>query len=1165
MKRRKPAAFAAVVVTVACLVPQLEAQTGVRAVRKLGKDAAANQTATLLLEAYNPDGSAVTPSQFGNYTNFVPTNLWGIYLNYGVFPLGTAPATAQVGSAPSYVTQNGVQYVSFTVPSGEALYFTCLWQAPAIGTVFMRADNAGQGYATASNQTQVLEIPYQFALSEFNTAKQIASQYSASGYQFSADSQALLSQASAAVSRATSASTPSARAIASYAALAIVMPLKERLVLEISDASVSAMTPGRPFVLNYEGIGGWDDEANLPNYERAQRVGFGQVLLVVDWTVVSPAPGQYNWSVMDEQMDEAVALGYGVALTVNQALSNMPAWVQNLSFSALETLYYQNAQAVVARYQSKLAAIYPIAETELATNGYSLAQLAQLVSQSIAGAKSVLPSMPMGYYASAAAYVGYQLNPMTSNCGCISSLDFLTYLTQNGVVPDYVGLEMQYGTIFSPLDLQRFFELLSTYHQATNLPIMIGETGYSSRAQDYGSQAPYYWHGGLTDAAQAEWASDVLRVAYGLPFVPGLFWEHVAGGDNITAAEAQTCSCLTGEVSSMLGTDLFRSDASPKPAYFVFQSFVNTVLDSKPNSLAPVITATAPSAYIGAVGGTSVDFTVTAEDPGGNSLTWTWSVNGSVVANAFDSSFYWQVPLNASGAYVVGVSVSNGFRSTQTTWQVSVAPGRQLTILFDESHSEMNTISSEVAVQLNPQNPGSVCFCELSEYLSQSYNVSRLAQGPITSQTLNGVGVLVLAAPNAALSDAENQMIAQYVNSGGAVVFMDVAGLNPAINSLLTPWGLQYNPIRILSPLVPAACPGCFPLSSFSDNSILGNNPAFQAGYPGSFTVSSPAIPLGRTSQAEWQDNSGQLTQQPGDPNGPFTIIAASSSGSGKILAISNNFYDQYFDAYPQNATLLSSALDWLTSGRSGSAPPPTGTPPTITATENGGSFANGVSPGSWASIFGQNLSNVPAAGRSWTSADFNGSDLPLSLSGTSVLINGRPAAISYVSPTQLNVQVPDETTQGTVNVVVTAPAGTATGKAQLERLSPSLFTFSLEGVTYAAAVGADGSYIAPPGDQIPGGRAAQPGETVEVFGTGFGPSLPSQPAGMLVTPEPLSGSVMATVCGQAANVAYAGLVEPGLNQINVTIPSVPAGSCSIVFSVGGMQTQSGVLIPVGN
>jgi uncharacterized protein (TIGR03437 family) len=1168
MNRRKPAAYAGFMVMLACFVPQLQAQTGIRAGSKPAKGAAATQTATLLLEAYNPDGSAVTPPQFGNYTNFVPTNLWGIYLNYGVFPLGTAPATAQVGSDPSYVTQNGVPYVSFAVPAGEPLYFTCLWQAPAIGTVFMRADNAGQGYAIAPNQTQVLEIPYEFALSEFNTAQQIASQYSASGYQFSADAQALLSQASAAVSQATSANTPSARAIASYAALAIVMPLKERLVLEISDANVSTMAPGRPFVLNYEGLGGWTEDAYLANYERAQRAGFGQVLLAVDWTAVSPAPGQYNWSVMDLEMDDAAALGYGVALTVNQALSNMPPWIQNLSFNDLVALYYQNARAVVTRYQSKLAAIYPIAETELATSGYSLAQLAQLVSQSIAGAKSVLPSMPMGYYASAAAYVGYQLNPMTSKCGCISSLDFLTYLTQNGVVPDYVGLEMQYGIIFSPLDLQRFFELLSTYHQATNLPIIIGETGYSSRAQDYGYQAPYYWHGGLTEAAEAEWASDVLRIAYGLPFVPGLYWVHIEG-DNITAAQAQTCSCLSPENSSLLGTDLFRADGTPKPAYFVFQSFNNTVLDSKPNRLAPVITSTAPSAYIGAVGGTSVDFTVTAGDPGGNSLTYTWSVNGSVVATAFDSSFYWQVPLSASGAYIVAASVNNGFRSTQTTWQVSVTPGQRLKILFDESHSEMDTVSSEIAMQLNPQNPDLICFCELSGYLSQSYNVSRLAQGPITSQVLGDVGVLVLAAPNAALSTAENQAISQFVDSGGALVFMDTTGLDTSINALLQPWGIEYIPQSILTPSAPGLCAGCYALSSFSGGSILGNDPAFQVGYPGSFTVSGQAMPLAQTSSTEWRSNSGQQTQQPGDPNGPFTIIAASSSGSGKILAISNNFYDQYFDAYPQNATLLSSALDWLTSGRSGSAPPATGTLPLITATVNAGSSSGSIAPGAWISILGQNLSNLPA-GMSWSAANFNGSDLPLSLGGTSVLVNGLPAAISYVSPTQLDVQAPDDTTAGTVSIIVTAPAGTAAGNVILQTIAPALFTISQGGVNYAAA--AAPSYLIPPqqlsGPAISYGavsavQAAAPGQQITVFGTGFGAGLPSQPAGMSINPVPLAMPVTATICDQPATVNSAELAGPGLNQFKLTIPNVPAGNCGIVLSMQGVSTQSGVMVPI--
>src|SRR5579864_6048005 len=108
---------------------------------------------------------------------------------------------------------------------------------------------------------------------------------------------------------------------------------------------------------------------------------------------------------------------------------------------------------------------------------------------------------------------------------------------------------------------------------------------------------------------------------------------------------------------------------------------------------------------------------------------------------------------------------------------------------------------------------------------------------------------------------------------------------------------------------------------------------------------------LGRTSAAEWQSNSGQPTQQPGDPNGPFTIIAASTSGKGKILALDNTFYDDYFNLYPQNAALLSSALDWLTTDQYGSPPHGMGSLQFITNTANAASFAGGISPGAWISV----------------------------------------------------------------------------------------------------------------------------------------------------------------------------------------------------------------------
>jgi uncharacterized protein (TIGR03437 family) len=94
--------------------------------------------------------------------------------------------------------------------------------------------------------------------------------------------------------------------------------------------------------------------------------------------------------------------------------------------------------------------------------------------------------------------------------------------------------------------------------------------------------------------------------------------------------------------------------------------------------------------------------------------------------------------------------------------------------------------------------------------------------------------------------------------------------------------------------------------------------------------------------------------------------------------------------------------------------------------------------------------------------------------------------------------------------------------------------------------------------------RAARPGEIVQIFGTGFGETSPRQPAGQLVDAAPLENTVTAQICGQPAAVSYAGLVSPGLNQINLAIPALPAGDCSIQLSVGGSWTQAGVAIPIG-
>src|ERR1019366_5792267 len=108
-----------------------------------------------------------------------------------------------------------------------------------------------------------------------------------------------------------------------------------------------------------------------------------------------------------------------------------------------------------------------------------------------------------------------------------------------------------------------------------------------------------------------------------------------------------------------------------------------------------------------------------------------------------------------------------------------------------------------------------------------------------------------------------------------------------------------------------------------------------------------------------------------------------------------------------------------------------------------------------------------------------------------------------------------------------------------------------------------DYTYVAKPG--LLAGMTAQPvkpGETILIYGTGFGPTNPPLPSAQLVTtPAALANSVQVTIGGVAAPVAYAGLVEAGLYQLNVTVPSVPSGDAAVVAQIGGVHTQTGVSI----
>ena len=231
-----------------------------------------------------------------------------------------------------------------------------------------------------------------------------------------------------------------------------------------------------------------------------------------------------------------------------------------------------------------------------------------------------------------------------------------------------------------------------------------------------------------------------------------------------------------------------------------------------------------------------------------------------------------------------------------------------------------------------------------------------------------------------------------------------------------------------------------------------------------------------------------------------------------------------------------------------------------VASVTNGASFQPSFASATWVSIFGTGLSE---SSRGWQASDFVNGLLPTSLDGVSVTIDGLPAYVQYISPTQINVLAPDDATVGTMQVQVSTAQGKSNSfPVQKQQFGPAFFTV---GGNFVAALHADYTIVGKAG-LIPGvaTQPAQPGEVILLYATGFGPTDPPLPAAQLVAaPAALANPVQIAIGGVAAPVAYAGLVGAGLYQFNVTVPNVASGDAAVLAQIGGLQTQTGVLITI--
>ena len=213
----------------------------------------------------------------------------------------------------------------------------------------------------------------------------------------------------------------------------------------------------------------------------------------------------------------------------------------------------------------------------------------------------------------------------------------------------------------------------------------------------------------------------------------------------------------------------------------------------------------------------------------------------------------------------------------------------------------------------------------------------------------------------------------------------------------------------------------------------------------------------------------------------------------------------------------------------------------------NAASYRTGLAPGSLFTIFANNLSGgTTAASAPWAT----------SWNGISVKINGLAAPLGYVSPAQINAQVPFEVAPGTAQLTIQSN-GTTAGPVALtiQAAAPGVFMY---GAGRAPAINQDDTLNLPT-------NPARVGSYISIYVTGQG--LVDQPvatgaAAPIRTVANTLALTTATIGGVPATVSFSGLAPGfvGLGQVNLLVPNVPAGDQQVIVTIGGVASNPALI-----
>ena len=222
-------------------------------------------------------------------------------------------------------------------------------------------------------------------------------------------------------------------------------------------------------------------------------------------------------------------------------------------------------------------------------------------------------------------------------------------------------------------------------------------------------------------------------------------------------------------------------------------------------------------------------------------------------------------------------------------------------------------------------------------------------------------------------------------------------------------------------------------------------------------------------------------------------------------------------------------------------------------ASVNAGSYTEGNASSAIVASFGSNLAGGVEVAKTLP--------LPTELGGVSVLVDGRPAGLFFVSQGQINYQVPDNLLPGAAQVTVMRNGqAVAQGVLELGNVGPSIFTADSSGAGVPAGlllrVRANGQQVYEPLATYNNGRVTPVTITrnfgdrlfLVLYGTGWrgtDDSDGNKGNGVAENLEANIGNAKATVffAGEAPGFA-------GLDQMNVEIPTGVTGTVTLLVKV---------------